>query len=208
MEVARAGSVALLICWLSPKKPSRSLSRAFSVASKELKYNFGRLKLMPTEMKLCGITAKVTKAQIAQTLVRRPVLTTYIIIVFIFVSVCLNPVRFEARYEQRMMATHTSEDTYRILDALQLALISHALYFYLITNYANPSIIYVPPWSLRAHIIVTALSDIIIQLYFTRRVWIMSQGNWILAGVSVRYIKPSSSTLLTYVNWCYRVRES
>jgi len=66
---------------------------------------------MPTEMKLCGITAKVTKAQIAQTLVRRPVLTTYIIIVFIFVSVCLNPVRFEARYEQRMMATHTSAAT-------------------------------------------------------------------------------------------------
>ena len=38
---------------------------------------------------------------------------------------------------------------FRLLDAFQLALVSHAVYFYLVTNYANPIELTQVVWSFR-----------------------------------------------------------
>ncbi|KDQ24901.1 hypothetical protein PLEOSDRAFT_161067 [Pleurotus ostreatus PC15] len=60
------------------------------------------------------------------------------------------------------------------LDTLHLALVTHALYFYMITNFANPEAVVVPSWSILAQVYVTCISDLIVRGVFARRVWLLS----------------------------------
>ncbi|EMD36464.1 hypothetical protein CERSUDRAFT_84626 [Gelatoporia subvermispora B] len=67
-----------------------------------------------------------------------------------------------------------------VLDSLHLALISHALYTYAVTNFANPLAIMVPTWSIMAHVAVTGVSDVFVRSLFCQRVWKLSGRNWVL----------------------------
>jgi hypothetical protein len=62
------------------------------------------------------------------------------------------------------------------LDTFHLALITHALYFYLITSYAEPVKLLFPTWSILAQVYVTIVSDLIIRGIYARRVWIISRS--------------------------------
>jgi len=68
------------------------------------------------------------------------------------------------------------------LDALHLALVSHVLYFFLVTNFTNLAVITQVTWSLSVHVIVTTVSDFVVRSFFARRVWILSRQNWLLAS--------------------------
>ncbi|KAF4571084.1 hypothetical protein EYR36_001646 [Pleurotus pulmonarius] len=50
-----------------------------------------------------------------------------------------------------------------ILDTLHLALVTHALYFYMITNFSNTEAIVVPSWSILSQVYVTCISDLIVR---------------------------------------------
>ncbi|KAG9225088.1 hypothetical protein CCMSSC00406_0008748 [Pleurotus cornucopiae] len=67
-----------------------------------------------------------------------------------------------------------------ILDTLHLALVTHALYFYMITNFANPEAVVVPSWSILAQVYVTCISDLIVRGVFARRVWLLSGKKYFL----------------------------
>ncbi|KAL5532458.1 hypothetical protein ACEPAF_6028 [Sanghuangporus sanghuang] len=72
------------------------------------------------------------------------------------------------------------------LDVLHLILISHPMYYYLVTNFTNLEIINVPTWSLCAHVLVTTLGDFIVRLFYAWRVWVVSHRNRFLTlGVLV-----------------------
>lgn len=67
-----------------------------------------------------------------------------------------------------------------LLDALQLALIAHVLYTYLVSNFTNILIIIETTPTLCAHIVVTQISDFTVRLFFSRRVWTLSVKNKLL----------------------------
>ncbi|KAJ7614795.1 hypothetical protein FB45DRAFT_248155 [Roridomyces roridus] len=69
------------------------------------------------------------------------------------------------------------------LETLQLIFIGHVLYFWLITNYNNPAALVDSIWCIG--ILVTNLIVLIVELFFTYRVYILSGRNWILSGIIV-----------------------
>ncbi|OCH90213.1 hypothetical protein OBBRIDRAFT_619694 [Obba rivulosa] len=69
-----------------------------------------------------------------------------------------------------------------ILDGLHFALITHAIYTYAVTNFANPLAVMIPTWSIMAHVAVTGVSDVLVRSLFCQRVWKLSGRNWLLTG--------------------------
>ncbi|KAF9039256.1 hypothetical protein BJ165DRAFT_1531341 [Panaeolus papilionaceus] len=65
-----------------------------------------------------------------------------------------------------------------VLDSVHLALITEGLYFYLITNYANPIVLLAPHWTFLGQVYITLLSDFIVRLIYARRVWLIAR-TWV-----------------------------
>ncbi|KAI5120193.1 hypothetical protein M0805_002659 [Coniferiporia weirii] len=80
-----------------------------------------------------------------------------------------------------------------VLDTLHLALISHILYFFLVTNFTNLAIIPRVTWSLCLHVLVNALSDFCVRCFYTRRLWTLSKKNRFITLLSATF------TLVTFV---------
>ncbi|GJE98226.1 hypothetical protein PsYK624_144510 [Phanerochaete sordida] len=67
-----------------------------------------------------------------------------------------------------------------VLDSLHLALICHTIYFYAVTNFANPLAMLDVTKTIMAHVIVTGISDVTVRGIFAYRVWLVSQGKRLL----------------------------
>ncbi|KAI0717411.1 hypothetical protein C8T65DRAFT_737992 [Cerioporus squamosus] len=67
-----------------------------------------------------------------------------------------------------------------VLDSLHLALITHSLYFYAVTNFSNLLELMIPTWSILSQIVVTGVSDGTVRGIFCQRVWKLSNKNWLL----------------------------
>ncbi|PCH34603.1 hypothetical protein WOLCODRAFT_139462 [Wolfiporia cocos MD-104 SS10] len=61
-----------------------------------------------------------------------------------------------------------------ILDGIHVAFITHAMYMYMIVNFANPLNVDKPIWSVWAMIIVSNISNIIVRAIFSRTLWKLS----------------------------------
>ncbi|KAF9463868.1 hypothetical protein BDZ94DRAFT_575502 [Collybia nuda] len=69
-----------------------------------------------------------------------------------------------------------------ILETTHLALITHALYYYVITNFGNYEAIAAPTPSILVMIYVTCITDLIIRGIFARRVWFVTGHNTYIAA--------------------------
>ncbi|VDB83270.1 unnamed protein product [Peniophora sp. CBMAI 1063] len=69
-----------------------------------------------------------------------------------------------------------------LLDTGHFVCISHAVYWYTILNYGQRLTLNVIVWSLTADVFFTSIIAFIVQMYLTRRVWILSQKNYIVSG--------------------------
>ncbi|KAI0746746.1 hypothetical protein C8Q80DRAFT_793014 [Daedaleopsis nitida] len=72
-----------------------------------------------------------------------------------------------------------------VLDSLHLALITHAVYFYAITNFTNVLELTIPTWSILTQIIITGVSDLLVRGVFCQRVWKLSNQNYSLMAAIV-----------------------
>jgi len=70
-----------------------------------------------------------------------------------------------------------------IIDTLHLGLISQAVYYYLVTNWGNTSVLMSSTWELDVHLAIVALATIVCQSFFLHRIWIFSKRNKILTGI-------------------------
>ncbi|GLB40665.1 hypothetical protein LshimejAT787_0805360 [Lyophyllum shimeji] len=68
------------------------------------------------------------------------------------------------------------------LDTLQLALVTHGLYFYLVSSFGNILALLTPTWSFISQIYVTCASDIIVRCIFGCRVWRLVGRSKVLAA--------------------------
>ncbi|TDL20307.1 hypothetical protein BD410DRAFT_377107 [Rickenella mellea] len=80
------------------------------------------------------------------------------------------------------------------LDTFDYYLTSHGIYWYTVTNFANPLAAARPAWSLFIHVAVTSISNFIVRSLFTRRVWKLSNGN-ILLTVAIVVISTADLTI-------------
>ncbi|KAH8110100.1 hypothetical protein DFH11DRAFT_831774 [Phellopilus nigrolimitatus] len=64
------------------------------------------------------------------------------------------------------------------LESLQVAFVCHAMYSYLISNYANPLALEIGVWSLFASMLCNTVISAIVQIFFTVRVHILSSKKW------------------------------
>ncbi|KAJ8496903.1 hypothetical protein ONZ45_g12263 [Pleurotus djamor] len=63
-------------------------------------------------------------------------------------------------------------------DTLHQALITHTVYHYVITNYANPLALFDMIWSILAEVLVNGFIGLAVQGYLTHRIWRLSGKNW------------------------------
>ncbi|KAH9896846.1 hypothetical protein C8Q73DRAFT_429397 [Cubamyces lactineus] len=64
------------------------------------------------------------------------------------------------------------------LDSLHLALITHAVYVYAVTDFTNLLALEMPIWSILIQVAVTGISDLLVRGIFCQRVWRLSNRNW------------------------------
>ncbi|KAF8067014.1 hypothetical protein FPV67DRAFT_1224385 [Lyophyllum atratum] len=69
-----------------------------------------------------------------------------------------------------------------LFDTVHLILISHSVYFYLVSNYFSPEILQKMVWSLLLEALFTGLTGCFVQLFYTARVWRLSKRNIPLTG--------------------------
>ncbi|KAJ8590751.1 hypothetical protein M405DRAFT_815512 [Rhizopogon salebrosus TDB-379] len=63
-----------------------------------------------------------------------------------------------------------------ILDALHLALITHCVYYYLVTNYDNISALTEIVWSFKLHVVIDVAIIYGVHALYAYRIWIVSRG--------------------------------
>jgi hypothetical protein len=68
-----------------------------------------------------------------------------------------------------------------ICDTAHIAIMTYAVYFYVVTNFANPAALEEATLSVMIQNIITSISDITVRCVFARRLWILSGGNVPLA---------------------------
>jgi len=68
------------------------------------------------------------------------------------------------------------------LDSLHIAFITHASYFYMVSNFGNFGALIAPTWSSLVSIYLALFSDTIIRSIFGRRVWLMTGRNKVLVA--------------------------
>ncbi|KAJ7885472.1 hypothetical protein B0H14DRAFT_2563806 [Mycena olivaceomarginata] len=69
------------------------------------------------------------------------------------------------------------------LDFVHLVLISHAAYYYLVTNWGNVAALALTTIELDLHLVFLSVATITCQAYFLHRVWRFSNRNKLLTGV-------------------------
>ncbi|KAH9840897.1 uncharacterized protein C8Q71DRAFT_854751 [Rhodofomes roseus] len=70
-----------------------------------------------------------------------------------------------------------------VLDTLHIILIMHMIYYYLVTNYDNPSALAESVWSWDVSVLVTALITCVVHGFYARRVYILGHRRWPLVIV-------------------------
>ncbi|KAL1950770.1 hypothetical protein VTO73DRAFT_5894 [Trametes versicolor] len=69
-----------------------------------------------------------------------------------------------------------------VLDALHLVLCTRTIYWYLITNFTDADNLDKTTWSMALQTDCNGLIGLIVEVFFARRVWMMSH-NWLITGV-------------------------
>ncbi|OJA19995.1 hypothetical protein AZE42_05639 [Rhizopogon vesiculosus] len=64
-----------------------------------------------------------------------------------------------------------------MLDALHLALITHCVYYYLVANYANISVLTEIVWSFKLQIVIDIIIVFGVHVLYVYRIWIRSIKN-------------------------------
>lgn len=64
-----------------------------------------------------------------------------------------------------------------ILDTLHMVFVIHPIYWYLVTNFSNPAVMGLLPWSIVGVELTASTSDTIVRAWFTYRVYMLSANN-------------------------------
>jgi len=73
-----------------------------------------------------------------------------------------------------------------VMDTLHAVFVTHASYWYMISNFLNVEVLTVIPWSLWASQLLGSTADMVVRLFFAYRVWILSKKNiWLVLPIFI-----------------------
>ncbi|KAJ6539006.1 hypothetical protein B0H19DRAFT_337450 [Mycena capillaripes] len=75
-----------------------------------------------------------------------------------------------------------------VCDSIHQALISHTVYWYVITNYSHPEALSNLVWSILLEVLFNGLIGLIVQSFLTMRVWRLSNRNKALTAVTASLV--------------------
>ncbi|OAX31136.1 hypothetical protein K503DRAFT_704174 [Rhizopogon vinicolor AM-OR11-026] len=85
-----------------------------------------------------------------------------------------------------------------ILDALHLALITHCVYYYLVTNYANITVLTEIVWSFKLQIVIDPSDVFPVNRMYACRIWIVSKGrSRVLPAIVVSLLTKTAYSLFS-----------
>lgn len=87
------------------------------------------------------------------------------------------------------------------LDALHVCLVNHMIYYYLITNYANPLALLEMVWSFKALIVIDVCIVYSVHLLYLQRIWIISKGRIRILPVLMTVIIVCASSVGFVMFW-------
>ncbi|KAG2127107.1 hypothetical protein DEU56DRAFT_982781 [Suillus clintonianus] len=95
-----------------------------------------------------------------------------------------------------------------IFDALHLALITHSVYYYLVTNYANFGVLTEIVWSLKLQLAIGIFIIPMVHLLYVHRIWKVSKGrSRVLPTVALVIVVVLSSGVAIPLIWAqYKVK--
>jgi hypothetical protein len=85
-----------------------------------------------------------------------------------------------------------------IVDTIHQILITHTIYFYLVTNYAYPPALASMIWSMNLQVVFNGMLDLLVQGFLTYRVYLLSYKNRLLAGAFALMVLGLFSIQLAY----------
>ncbi|KAF7324579.1 hypothetical protein MKEN_00499200 [Mycena kentingensis (nom. inval.)] len=114
-------------------------------------------------------------------------------------------ITYFTRYPEDKIGYKTIVSSVWILSAIDQAFIGHAVYFYTITNYANPLILIERvAWTLIVQLTLGALIGTIVRLCFALRVWRFSQQNVFVVGFIVVLIFGELALAILFTVKCFQ----
>jgi len=116
---------------------------------------------------------------------------------FLYGLTCLQTFIYFQRYPRDRPSTKLLVSFLWSIDTLDVILTAHVCYSYLVTNFANPSAILFPTWSIKLHVLVTSISDFTVRSMFARRIYNLSHGNSLLTGGIIALSLVDLSTYLS-----------
>ncbi|KDQ58601.1 hypothetical protein JAAARDRAFT_176614 [Jaapia argillacea MUCL 33604] len=88
---------------------------------------------------------------------------------------CVQTWHYYSHYKVDLSHIRFLVATAFISDTIHQMLITHMLYTYLVTNFCNPTILGSMIWSLVVEIFFNGLTAFLVQIFFTIRIWKLSQ---------------------------------
>ncbi|TDL24650.1 hypothetical protein BD410DRAFT_98536 [Rickenella mellea] len=92
-----------------------------------------------------------------------------------------------------------------VLNTFHLALLSNTLYYYLVSNYANPLALIASIWQIRIHVLVNGLIPWLVQVFYAHRVFLFSNRNYFVTCtiVSLACVQLGVSTFICIESFSY-----
>jgi len=94
---------------------------------------------------------------------------------------CVQTFMYFQNYSRDTLSLRITVFFLWICDTVHIAIVTHSVYFYAVTNFSNPLALGDATVSVMSHLIITSISDITIRYVFGRRLWQLSGGNVPLA---------------------------
>jgi len=88
-----------------------------------------------------------------------------------------------------------------LLDVFHVCLVNHLIYYYLITNYANPPALVKMVWSFKALIVVDVFIVYSVHVLYLQRIWIISKGRTRILPVVMTVIIVLASSVGFVLLW-------
>lgn len=83
-------------------------------------------------------------------------------------------------------------------DTIHQVLITHTVYWYCVASWGNPTALQLIVWSMRAQVIFSGLTALLVQSFLTMRVWRMSEKNKLLTGAVVLLVLGELAVVIAY----------
>ncbi|KAJ8584406.1 hypothetical protein M405DRAFT_826879 [Rhizopogon salebrosus TDB-379] len=129
----------------------------------------------------------------------------------LFIGVTLAAILFGVTNVQAFVYFQTHRGTWTlyklaviwlwVLDALHLALITHCVYYYLVTNYANFTALTEIVWSFKLQIVFDVLIVYGVHVLYAYRIWIVSKGRSRVLPTVVCIIVTLASGVVVAIIW-------